>query len=99
MHYNLDKNDYKVYMLSEYSEELASDHGILSRTSEPFSIDVLKNLYRDIMSQKVGHSSKTDLLDITMNADGTVTKSDGSTLSENETIKLFSPDRSPYSIE
>lgn len=95
MHYNLDKNDYKVYMLSDYTDELASDHGIISRTGSAFSVKILKDLYSEIMNQKVGTSSNTDLLDIVMNSDGTVTKSDGTVLSEDEANTLFSPDRSP----
>lgn len=95
MHYNLDKNDFKVYMLSDYTEALAADHGIINRTEEKFSLKILENLFDEIMNQKVGHSSNTDLLDIIINADGTVTKSDGSILSESEATDLFSPDRSP----
>lgn len=95
MHYNLDKNDYKVYMLSDYTEELAADHSIINRTEEKFSLKILKDLYAEIMSQEVGRSFNTDLLDVTMNADGTVTKPDGSVLTEAESSDLFSPDRSP----
>lgn len=50
-HYNHEKKEYAVYKLEDYTEELASQHGVHAETTEPFTLDTLKARYENILTQ------------------------------------------------
>lgn len=52
-HWNYGTMEFGVYMLEDYTNDMAAKHGILRKTSEPFSVDVLWDLYNQIMSMEV----------------------------------------------
>ena len=65
MHYNTSASEYAVYMLKDYTEELASQHSIHDLISDDFTVESLYNLYDEIMSQQVTPSTGTGLLEVT----------------------------------
>lgn len=52
-HWNYGTMEFGVYMLEDYTNDMAAKHGILRKTSEPFSVEVLWDLYNQIMSMEV----------------------------------------------
>ena len=48
-HWNYGTMEFGVYMLEDYTNEMAAKHGILRKTNEPFSVEVLWDLYDEIM--------------------------------------------------
>ncbi len=52
-HWNYGTMEFGVYMLEDYTNEMAAKHGILRKTNEPFSVEVLRDLYHQIMSMEV----------------------------------------------
>ena len=52
-HWNYGTMEFGVYMLEDYTNEMAAKHGILRKTNEPFSVEVLWDLYNQIMSMEV----------------------------------------------
>lgn len=51
-HYNHEKRVYSVYLLDDYTEALASEHGVHQETTEVFTLDSLKQQYQNVLSQK-----------------------------------------------
>lgn len=51
-HYNHDKNEYAVYKLSDYTDELAAEHGIHKETSDTFTVESLNQLYESVLTQQ-----------------------------------------------
>ena len=64
MHYNKDEEIFGPYMLEDYTEELASQHGVLNIDRDEFSLENLKKKFNEIMSMNVEPSTRTDLLDV-----------------------------------
>ena len=52
-HYDDDAKNYEVYLLSEYSEDLASVHGIRMHASEPLSMSFLNELAQKVLGDAV----------------------------------------------
>lgn len=52
-HWNYGTKEYGVYMLEDYTDEMAAKHGILRASDEEFSVEVLWDLYEEIMSMEV----------------------------------------------
>lgn len=50
MHWNYSTMEFAVYMLEDYTNELAAKHGILKKVNEEFSVEVLWDLYDEIMN-------------------------------------------------
>lgn len=51
-HYNYEKNEYSVYKLEDYSEELAGEHSVHEETSEPFTLESLKQQFHNVLAQQ-----------------------------------------------
>ena len=51
-HYNYEKNEYSVYKLEDYTEELAGEHSVHEETSETFTLESLKQQYEDVLAQQ-----------------------------------------------
>lgn len=47
MHYNHDTQDYCVYELSEYTDELAANHGVLEEISTTFTVEDLETIVKE----------------------------------------------------
>ena len=78
MHYNKDAGVFSPYMLSDYTEELASQHELRTVLGDDsFTLANLQNRFKEIMSLTVKPSSNTDLLDVTFNSDGDMVNSNG----------------------
>lgn len=52
-HWNYSTMEFGVYMLEDYTNELAAKHGILRKTNEEFSVEVLWELYDEILGTPV----------------------------------------------
>ena len=52
-HWNYGTKEYGVYMLEDYTEEMAAKHGIHRASDEEFSVEILWDLYEEIMSMEV----------------------------------------------
>lgn len=50
-HYNYDANEYTVYPLEDYTEELAASHSIHQETTETFSLEYLQQTYQSVLKQ------------------------------------------------
>ncbi len=89
MHYNVDQNIFNVYFLKDYTDELASAHDIQQDAGfGRFSKESLQRLFDHIMSVPVEPSTRTDLLDLVYNANGTMTSADGTVLYDDEVSNL-----------
>ena len=74
MHYNKDQGVFGPYMLEDYTEELASQHGVRDIIGEEFSLSNLKSRFHEIMSMNVEPSSRTDLLDVSFDYEMNTTR-------------------------
>ncbi|MDO4519745.1 MAG: CapA family protein [Eubacteriales bacterium] len=70
MHYNSETGEYGPYMLSDYTEELASAHGVRDYVGEVFTLENLKKKFSDVMAINVEPSTKTTFLDVRFTTDG-----------------------------
>lgn len=52
-HWNYRTKEFFVYMLEDYTEETAAGHGIHRASDEEFSVQILWDLYEEIMSTEV----------------------------------------------
>lgn len=52
-HWNYGTMEFAVYMLEDYTNELAAKHGILKETEEAFSVEVLWGMYEEFLSTTV----------------------------------------------
>ncbi len=52
-HWNYGTMEFAVYMLEDYTNELAAKHGILKKVEEEFSVEVLWQMYEDFLSTTV----------------------------------------------
>lgn len=69
MHYNKDEGVFGPYMLEDYTEDLASQHGVRDIIGEEFTLANLKDKFNEIMSMNVEPSSRTDLLDVSFDSE------------------------------
>ena len=77
MHYNKDQGVFGPYMLEDYTEELASQHGVRDIIGEEFTLSHLKSRFQEIMSMNVEPSSRTDLLDVSFDYEMNMTDPNG----------------------
>lgn len=77
MHYNKDEGIFGPYMLEDYTEELASQHGVRNIIGDEFSLENLKKKFNEIMSMNVEPSTRTDLLDVSFDYEMNMTDSRG----------------------
>ena len=64
MHYNKDEGVFNPYMLEDYTEELASQHGVKEIIGDEFTLANLQAKFKEIMSMNGEPSTRTDLLDV-----------------------------------
>lgn len=87
MHYNSDTGEFGPYMLSDYTEELASQNGVQSYIgSGVFTLDNLKKKFNEIMSMNVTPSTGTNLLDVTIDTDLNMIDASGNVVEDTESI-------------
>lgn len=77
MHYNRDYGEFGVYMLEDYTEDLASQHTARELIGEEFSLANLKTKFDEIMKMNVTPSTNTGLLDVTYDYDGNMIDPNG----------------------
>lgn len=81
MHYNYDTGDYATYLLSDYTEELASQHSMRDIDGEAFSLANLQKSWNDILSQNIAPSTGTNLLAVTFDTEGNMVDASGNIVS------------------
>jgi poly-gamma-glutamate synthesis protein (capsule biosynthesis protein) len=87
MHYNSDAGEFGPYMLSDYTEELASQNGVQSYIgSGVFTLDNLKKKFNEIMSMNVTPSTGTNLLDVTIDTDLNMIDASGNIVEDTDSI-------------
>ena len=87
MHYNSDAGEFGPYMLSDYTEELASQNGVQKYIgSGVFTLDNLKKKFNEIMSMNVTPSTGTNLLDVTINTDLNIIDASGNIVEDTDSI-------------
>ena len=86
MHYSYDNQEYAPYKLSDYTEALASVHSVRDVIGDEFSLDNLNTKYDEIMSMNVTPSTKTDLMDVSFDADGNLWDSSGNYVEDTDSI-------------
>ena len=77
MHYNKDEGVFNPYMLEDYTEELASQHGVKDIIGDEFTLANLQAKFKEIMSMNVEPSTRTDLLDVSFDYELNMINSDG----------------------
>ncbi|MGI6069509.1 MAG: CapA family protein [Blautia sp.] len=60
MHYNYDENIYEVYMLSQYTDELAENHSIHDMIEDEFTIASLQSLFQTKTHAETGTTGSAD---------------------------------------
>ena len=87
MHYNSDPGEFGPYMLSDYTEELASQNGVQKYIGDGvFTLDNLKKKFNEIMSMNVTPSTGTNLLDVTIDTDLNMVDSSGNIVEDTDSI-------------
>lgn len=86
MHYSYDSGDYTPYLLSDYTEELASQHSVRDIIGDEFSLENLQTKYDEIMSMNVTPSVKTNLLDVKFDSDGNMVDASGNYVEDTDSI-------------
>ena len=78
MHYNKEAGVFSPYMLSDYTEELASQHELRTVLGDDsFTLANLQARFQEIMSLSVKPSTNTTLLDASFNSDGDMVDANG----------------------
>ena len=87
MHYNHDNNEYAVYMLEDYTEDLASSHSVRDLIGDEFTLANLKAKYKEIMSMNVTPSVNTNLLNVRFDWEGNmIDKTTGNVVEDTASI-------------
>lgn len=87
MHYNSDAGEFGPYMLSDYTEELASQNGVQKYIGDGvFTLDNLKKKFNEIMSMNVTPSTGTNLLDVIIDTDLNMVDSSGNIVEDTDSI-------------
>lgn len=86
MHYSYDSGDYTPYLLSDYTEDLASQHSVREIIGDEFSLENLQTKYDEIMSMNVTPSTKSNLLDVRFDADGNMVDASGNYVEDTDSI-------------
>lgn len=77
MHYNRDYGEFGVYMLEDYTEDLAAQHSVRELIGEEFTLANLKAKFDEIMKMNVTPSTNTNLLDVTYDYESNMIDSNG----------------------
>ena len=77
MHYNKDEGVFSPYMLEDYTEDLASQHGVRDIIGDEFTLDNLRKKFDEIMSMNVEPSTRTNLLEVSFDYELNMTDSKG----------------------
>ena len=51
-HYDYNRNEYTVYPLDRYTEELAARHSVHRETEDVFTLESLKQSYQEVLSRE-----------------------------------------------
>lgn len=87
MHYNHENGDYSPYMLSDYTEELASQHSTRDIIGDEFTLANLRAEFDTIMSMNVEPSTKTNLLNVRFDWEGNmIDKTTGNVVEDTDSI-------------
>ena len=87
MHYNYDTGEYGPYMLSDYTEELASRHSVRNVIGDEFTLANLQAKYNEIMSMNVKPSTNTNLLNVKFDWEGNmIDKTTGEVVEDTDSI-------------
>ena len=86
MHYNSETGEFGPYMLSDYTDELAAEHGVHNYIEESFTVESLKETYNKIMSMNVTPSTGTNLLEVSFDWDGSMLDKNGNYVEDTESI-------------
>ncbi len=86
MHYSYEDGEYQPYLLSDYTDELASRHSVRDIIGDEFTLENLQTKYDEIMSMNVTPSTKTTLLDVTFDSDGNLWDSSGNYVEDTDSI-------------
>lgn len=86
MHYSYDNGEYQPYLLSDYTEELASQHSMQEVLGDEFSLANLQTKYDEIMSMKVTPSTGSTLLDASFDSEGNMYDSSGNYIEDTDSI-------------
>ena len=77
MHYNYDTGDYGVYMLADYTDDLASSHSVRYTVGDSFSVQGLQTEFDTILSENVTPSTvTTEITDSSADAEGSDSQTD-----------------------
>ena len=88
MHYDPTRTYFRVYLLEDYTPELASQHGINLQDSS-FSLDRLYRKFDEIMFIQVEPSTDTLLLNVKQLWDGTLLDPEGNTVTKPVSLSEF----------
>jgi poly-gamma-glutamate synthesis protein (capsule biosynthesis protein) len=100
MHYEHDTGTYRVYMLEDYTEELAARHSVHEQIGDEFTLENLKAKYEQTMNMNVEPSEKTYLLNVRFSWDGSmIDKTTGETVYDNDSIHYWDYYNQLYSEE
>lgn len=92
IHSNTDTGEQQVYLLSEYTPELAQANTIhYQENPGTFTPESLQKLYDHIMGLSVTPPTSTELVDMVYLADGSMKKLDGTVLSADEVYNINTP--------
>ena len=87
MHYNSEQGAFGPYMLEDYTQELASQHGVRDIIGDEFTLDNLKQKFEEIMNMNVKPSSNTNLLNVRFDYDGNmIDKTSGNVVEDTDSI-------------
>ena len=64
-------------MLEDYTEDLASQHGVRDIIGDEFTLDNLRKKFDEIMSMNVEPSTRTNLLEVSFDYELNMTDSKG----------------------
>lgn len=87
MHYNYDSGAMGPYMLSDYTEDLASQHSVRNVIGDEFTLANLQAKFKEIMSMNVKPSTNTNLLNVKFDWEGNmIDKTTGDVVEDTESI-------------
>ena len=86
MHYNKDTGVFNPYMLDDYTEDLASQHGVRDIIGDEFTLANLQAKFKEIMSMNVEPSTNTNLLGVTFDSDFNMIDSNGNVVEDTWSI-------------
>ena len=86
MHYDTENREYGVYMLEDYTNELAAKHSVRNYIGNIFTVENLQRKYDEIMSMKVTPSTNTYMLQVSFGWDGSMNDPNGNYVEDTDSI-------------